>query len=55
MPMTQPDLFADQETARDRAPHALEQPPAEFVARIRHELEATLCIVRQAETLHGQI
>jgi hypothetical protein len=52
MPMTQPDLFADQEATReDRTPHALEQPPAEFVARIRHELEATLCSVRQAETL----
>jgi len=52
MPMTQPDLFADREAAReDRAPRALEQPPAEFVARIRHELEATLCSVRQAETL----
>jgi hypothetical protein len=51
MPRTQLDLFADQQTAReDRAPVALEQPPAEFVARIRAELEAMLCTVRQAET-----
>jgi hypothetical protein len=50
--MTQPDLFADQKPAREvRAPHALEQLPAEFVARIRNELEATLSIVRQAESL----
>ncbi|MGH6902559.1 MAG: hypothetical protein ACREIR_07460 [Geminicoccaceae bacterium] len=49
--MTQPDLFADQETTRvERARHALEAP-AEFVARIRAELEATLSTVRQAESL----
>jgi hypothetical protein len=50
--MTQPDLFADQEIGRvERAAVTLEQPPAEFVARIRDELEATLCTVRQAEAL----
>jgi hypothetical protein len=50
--MTQPDLFADQEIGRvERAAVTLEQPPAEFVARIREELEATLCTVRQAEAL----
>jgi hypothetical protein len=50
--MTQPDLFAEQEIGRvERAPLALEQPPAEFVARIRDELEATLGTVRQAESL----
>jgi hypothetical protein len=52
MPMTQPDLFAEQETARaERAPVAPEQPPAEFVTRIRDELMATLGIVRQAGSL----
>jgi hypothetical protein len=52
MPIAQPDLFAEQETAHaGRAPVAPEQPPAEFVTRIRDELEATLSTVRQAETL----
>jgi hypothetical protein len=52
MSKTQLDLFADHKTAReDRAPYAVEQPPAEFIARIRGELEVMLRTVRQAETL----
>jgi hypothetical protein len=52
MPRTQLDLFANQNTAPEqRAPVAFEQPPAEFIARIRGELEETLCTVRQAEGL----
>jgi hypothetical protein len=48
----QPDLFGDQETAPDEcAPVALGEQPAEFVTRIRDELEATLGAVRQAERL----
>ena len=52
MPATQPDLFADHEAAREeRVPVGFEPPPADFVARIRNELESTLRAVRQAETL----
>jgi hypothetical protein len=52
MPRTQLDLFANQQIAgEERPPIALEPPPAEFVARIRGELEATLCAVRRAESL----
>jgi hypothetical protein len=52
MTRTQLDLFAIEETAGEkRVPVALQQPPAEFVARIRGELEATLCAVRQADSL----
>jgi hypothetical protein len=52
MPRTQLDLFGDkQEPDEERGPAALEPPPAEFVARIRIELETTLCTVRQAERL----
>jgi hypothetical protein len=52
MPRTQLDLFGHQGSAPEqRAPAALEQAPAELVARIRGELEATLCAVREAETL----
>jgi hypothetical protein len=52
MTRTQLDLFANEQTAgEERAPVALGQPPAEFVARIRGELEATLCAVREADSL----
>lgn len=45
----QPDLFGNHPAASgDRAPVALEPPPAEFVARIRDELEGTLSKVREA-------
>jgi hypothetical protein len=51
MPRTQLDLFASQETVpEERTPGAFERPPEAFVARIRSELEATLCAVRQADT-----
>jgi hypothetical protein len=54
MPQFQPDLFADHELAREEfAVPAFEKPPADFVARIRDELEATLRTVRAAETLGG--
>jgi hypothetical protein len=52
MPRTQLDLFANQETApEERAAVAFEQPPAEFVERIRDELVAALGTVREAESL----
>jgi hypothetical protein len=52
MPRTQLDLFADQQTApAESGPGPLEGPPPELIARIRGELEATLCAVRQAQTL----
>jgi len=52
MPDPQLNLFPNQQSAdRDRAPAGLEQPPADFVARIRSELEATLETVRQASAL----
>src|SRR5919106_6036222 len=52
MPRTQLDLFANQETApEERAAVAFEQPPAEFVERIRDELVAALGTVREAERL----
>jgi hypothetical protein len=44
----QPDLFANQ---LERTQHALDQPPADFVARIRDELESTLRTVREAARL----
>jgi hypothetical protein len=50
--MKQPDLFADQPpVAEMRGPHRFEPPPAEFVTRIRSELEETLCLVRGAAAL----
>ncbi len=52
MPVSQPDLFADQQGAcEEGTPAALEQPPPDFIARIRDELEATLRTVCQAATL----
>lgn len=52
MPQSQPDLFADHEPPSEEfAAPALEKPPADFIARIRDELQATLCTVRAAETL----
>ena len=53
MPISQPDLFADQQTGpQGILPFGLEQPPpADFIARIRHELEEVLRVVREAETL----
>jgi hypothetical protein len=52
MTSTQLDLFAHRQSiGEERSPVVLEQPPVEFVARIRDELEATLCTVRQAESL----
>lgn len=47
----QPDLFADQPAREDRRHLPLEQPPADFIARIRAELEGTLRMVREAATL----
>lgn len=50
--MKQPDLFADQPSGAElRGPHRFEPPPAEFVARIRCELEETVCLVRESATL----
>ena len=53
MPIFQPDLFADQQTGPQGVlPFGLEQPPpADFIARIRNELEDVLRTVREAETL----
>jgi hypothetical protein len=52
MPPSQPDLFAEQETAPEAlASMAPDQVPPDFVARIRDELEATLLLVRQAQAL----
>ena len=52
MPHFQPDLFADHEPAReDLVATALEGLPADFVGRIRDELETTLRTVRAADTL----
>jgi hypothetical protein len=52
MPYSQADLFADHPAALEEvAAPALEPPPAEFVARIRGELDATLRAVREAEAL----
>ena len=52
MKPSQPDLFAEQETVPEGpAPMAPGQVPADFVARIRDELEATLLLVRQARAL----
>lgn len=46
------NLFTDHQTAdQGRVPAGLEQPPPDFVARIRSELEATLHTVRQAAAL----
>jgi hypothetical protein len=50
--MKQRDLFADQPSASEtRGPHRFEPPPAEFVARIRSELQETLRLVREAARL----
>ncbi len=52
MPALQPDLFADHQPAVEGpAALALEKPPADFIDRIRAELETTLRTVRDAETL----
>lgn len=52
MGVSQLNLFTDHQAAGDeRAAAAFEQPPADFVARIRDELEATLNTVRQATAL----
>ena len=53
MPPWQHELFADQQTGPQGVlPFGLEQPPpADFIARIRNELEEVLRIVREAETL----
>jgi hypothetical protein len=52
--MTRPqlDLFASHQAARVKhSSPALERPPADFIARIRGELETTLRIAREATTL----
>jgi hypothetical protein len=52
--MTRPqlDLFASHRPTREQGSSpALVQPPADFIARIRGELEATLRIAREATTL----
>lgn len=53
MKVSQPDLFADQQTGPQRVfTFGLEQPPpADFIERIREELDATLRMVREAELL----
>lgn len=52
MPLSQPDLFADDRTAREElASDAFEQPPEDFIARIREELQVTLRTMRETATL----
>lgn len=53
MQPSQTDLFADQQTGpQDVLPFGLQQPPpADFIERIRAELDATLQKVREAELL----
>jgi len=49
MRTTQPDLFSQQQAdRREPAVVALEEPPADFVDRIRSELGSTLQVAREA-------
>ncbi len=52
MSTSQPDLFAEQRpVGNEFASVSRDDPPPDFIARIRKELEATLLIVRQASAL----
>lgn len=52
MPAPQFDLFGEQQhSLEELLPVGFDQPPLDFVARIRAELEATLNTVRGAERL----